>query len=84
MSWKQWTDHPEWFAEKFAPFTPLGEEWRAAYPKLEATLSDDSFAPWNNALVGNRFSGCGRDFQFDKGVLAVTNRMEISGNPVVK
>ena len=83
-SWKQWTDHPEWFAEKFAPFTPLGEEWRAAYPKLEATLSDDSFAPWNNALVGNRFSGCGRNFQFDKGVLAVTNRMEISGNQVVK
>ena len=83
-SWKQWTDHPEWFAEKFAPFTPLDEEWRAAYPKLEATLSDDSFAPWNNALVGNRFSGCGRDFQFDKGVLAVTNRMEISGNQVVK
>ena len=83
-SWKQWTDHPEWFAEKFAPFTPLGEEWRAAYPKLEATLSDDSFAPWNNALVGNRFSGCGRDFQFDKGVLAVTNKMEISGNQVVK
>ena len=83
-AWKQWTEHPEWFDEKFAPFMPFNEAWRAAYPKLEATLGDDPFAPWNNALVGNRFSGSGRDFQFDKGVLAVTNRMEISGNADLK
>ena len=82
-SWKQWTEHPDWFYGKFASFMPFNDVWRRAYPKLETTLGDDPFVPWNNALVGNSFSGCGRDFQFDKGVLAVTNRMEISGNAEV-
>jgi hypothetical protein len=43
------------------------------------------FASWRHRRRGapnKEFhgAGCGHDFQFDKGVLAVTNRMDISGN----
>ena len=77
MTWKQWTEHPDWFDRAFAEFQPFNAEWKAAYPDLERTLGDNSFAPWNNAVIGNRFSGCVHDTQFDAGVLSVTNRMEL-------
>lgn len=73
--WKRWTEDPEWFAKSIRPF--LGDEWRSAYPALEATLSDDPAAPWNNKIRGNVFRSNAKNFLFDSGTIAVTNRMEI-------
>ena len=72
-TWKVWKEDPEWFARAIRPF--LGDEWRAAYPGLETTLQDDPSAPWNNRITGNLFRSNGRDFLFDAGTLAVTNKM---------
>lgn len=77
MSWKQWTEHPDWYDRAFAPFRPFNDAWSTAYPGLERTLGDNPSAPWNNTIVGNTFERCRCDMQFDRGVNSVTNRMTI-------
>lgn len=83
MSWKQWTEHPDWYEKAFAPFRPFNDAWLAAYPGLERTLGDNPSAPWNNVIVGNIFDRCRCDMQFDRGVNSVTNRMTLVGNETI-
>lgn len=68
IHWKQWTDHPDWFAQKYKDFLPLNDAWRTAYPALGTALATDPFAPWNNTVDGNVFTNCIHNTQYDKGV----------------
>ena len=78
LTWRLWTEHPDWFDRAFAPFHPFNDRWTKAYPGLERTLKDHPATPWNNAFVGNTFANCRYDMQFDRGALSVTNRMTIT------
>lgn len=78
LKWKRWTQDPEWYAKSFKPFA--GEIWDAAYPGVAPTLADRPNAPWNNSIIGNRFFGNSKDYEFDKGTKSVKDRMTIIGN----
>lgn len=67
-TWRQWTEHPDWFTKAFAEFCPFNDAWRAAYPGLASALETDPFAPWNNVVEGNEFKNCEHKTQYDKGV----------------
>ena len=73
-TWKRWTEDLEWFDKMFSGFKPFNAAWRKAFPELERTLADEPQAPWNNALIDNRFINCKENLHIDKVVEAVTNR----------